>query len=105
MGTSNSKRNVFIVWIDKKVNNNENKDYQKDFKKCDDFQFYCFDNVEEGIKCLLDIKFKKTIIITSGSLYQHFYKKFQGIINQITIIPKIFIFTSNANNFISMYKD
>ena len=71
----------------------------------DDFEFKCFDSVEEGIKIIKKIKFKKTLIITSGSLYSELYKKLQGIINEISIIPKIFIFTSNAQSFISRNKE
>ena len=103
MGIKSS--NVFIIWIDKNVDNNENKNYQKEFKKLDDFEFKCFDSVEEGIKIIKKIKFKKTLIITSGSLYSELYKKLQGIINEISIIPKIFIFTSNAQSFISRNKE
>ena len=105
MGAGSPKSNVLIIWIDKKVNNNENKDYQKELKKFDDFGFECFDNLEEGIKYIKEIKFKKTLIITSGSIYPELFKKFHDIINEITIIPKIFIFTSNANSFKSRNKD
>ena len=105
MGMTSPKSNIFIIWIDKKINNPENKDYQKQFRKLDDFEFKFYDNVKEGIKTIKEIKFKKTIIITSGSIYPDFYKEFKDIVNEITIIPKIYIFTANANNFYTSKKD
>ena len=57
------KSNIILVWIDKKVNNNENIYYQKEFRSINNLELNCFESVYDGINFLKKIEFKRTIII------------------------------------------
>ena len=57
------KSNIILVWIDKKVNNNENTNYQKEFRSINNLELNCFESVYDGINFLKKIEFKRTIII------------------------------------------
>ena len=96
----NSQNKTLIIWIDQNVNNNENKTLQKELESHKGIELESFDSEEKGIKLLKKTKFKNTIIITSGYLYPKFYEQFQKITEEIMIIPKIIIFTRDANKFI-----
>ena len=50
------------------------------------------------------IVFPKTNIIISGSLYTEFIEKFEEILTEIFIIPKIIIFASNKEKFLENNK-
>ncbi len=95
------KSNIILVWIDKKVNNNENMNYQKEFRNINNLELNCFETVYEGINFLKKIEFKRTIIITSGSIYSEFINEFKKNINELRIAPRIIIFTSNKSNYIN----
>ena len=95
----NSPNKTLIIWIDKNVNNNENISYQKTIEKEDEIKLKCFEEINQGIECIKEIKFQKTIIIISGSFYKEFFNLFERCVDDINIIPKIIIFTGNLNNF------
>ena len=95
----NSPNKTLIIWIDRNVNNNENKSYQKTIEKEDEIKLKCFEEINQGIECIKEIKFQKTIIIISGSFYKEFFNLFERCVDDINIIPKIIIFTGNLNNF------
>ena len=95
------KEKIILVWIDKKVNNNENKGYQNQLLSINKIDLKCFENVNKAINFLKQIEFKRTIIITSGNIYPEFYKKFKDNINILKIAPRIIIFTFNKENFIN----
>ena len=99
------KKGIIMVWIDKKINNSENKSYQKTFLELGNINLKCFDNVYDGIEFLKTINFERTLIITSGSIYSEFYEKFKNNINNLTIVPRIIIFTSNKKRFIDNNKN
>ena len=94
-----------IVWIDPKVNNNENKSYQDKFRQFKFVKLSCFVNVPEGINYLKSIEFSETFIITSGRAYPEFIDLFKKNINELMICPKTIIFTRNKNNFINILKN
>ena len=102
---SSTKLEVELVWIDKNINNKENTQYQKIFKKFEFLKLSCFDRVSKGMDYLKSLKFRQTIIITSGSLFPEFIQLFKNNINQLLICPKIIIFTSNREKFLSKYKN
>ena len=95
------RSNIVLVWIDKKVNNSENTGYQKEFRNINNLDLHCFENVYDGINFLKKIEFKRTIIITSGSIYSEFINVFKKNINELRIAPRIIIFTSNKSNYIN----
>ena len=84
-----------IIWIDPAVYNAENSGYKRtlDSTKC--FDIYRFKNVDESIEKLKDIKFQKTFIIVSGSYSIEFFTKIEAIVNDLSVMPKIIIFTSS----------
>ena len=95
------KSNIILVWIDKKVNNNENTNYQKEFRSINNLELNCFESVYDGINFLKKIEFKRTIIITSGTIYSEFINEFKKNINELRIAPRIIIFTSNKTSYIN----
>ena len=95
----NSPNKTLIIWFDKYINNEENKSYQKEINKIDDIQLECFVDVNKGIDYIKTIKFRKTIIITSGRLYPEFYKALKDNLLEINIIPNIIIFTGDAKRY------
>ena len=96
-----SLTSIILVWIDKKVNNIENKGYQSEFKSLAYINLNCFEDVNDGIIFLKTIEFKRTIIITSGSIFSEFIKNFKENINYLRIAPRIIIFTSNKYSYIN----
>lgn len=97
----NSANDTYIIWIDKNVNRDKNKEYQKTIESYNNIELKCFEEVEKGIEYIKQIKFQKTIIITSGRLYPKFYYSLKSCEHELYIIPKIIIFTRNAINFYS----
>ena len=91
----------FIVWIDSKVNNEENKKYKKMIEENElieqfNLEIFCFNNLEEAINFILNfIDFKPLFIIISGSLYPYYYHIIKENINIIRCLPISIIFTSN----------
>jgi len=101
MGTSSSKKNGYIIWIDKNVNNAENKSYLSLFKK-GNFEIDTYKNIESGLNKIKDkkIKFKDIYLILSGLFYQEFILKFKENLKEIFVVPKIIIFTSDEELFL-----
>lgn len=97
----NSANDTYIIWIDKNVNRDKNKEYQKTIESYNNIELKCFEEVEKGIEYIKQIKFQKTIIITSGRLYPKFYYSLKSCEHELYIIPKIIIFTGNTINFYS----
>ncbi len=89
-----------IIWIDKNVNNNENTDYINSITyqslniKVDIYNIKKFIDIDSSIKHLKTLKFIETIIIVSGSLYKDFVKTLKMNYEDIYVIPKIIIFTT-----------
>ena len=86
---------VYILWLDANVNNDQNREYQKEIKKIKGVIFKPFTEIKECIKIIKEIRYEKTFIIISGSILKDFYKEFEKIINEIEILPEILIFTSH----------
>lgn len=82
---------IKLVWIDKKINNSENKNYQSNFRSLSNISLNCFENVNDGINFLKQIEFERIIIITSGSIYSEFISSFKANINNFRIAPRIII--------------
>ena len=59
----------------------------------------------DALAFIIQIKFSKTNIIISGSLYNDFIEKSEENLADIFIIPKIIIFTSNEEIFLENNKN
>jgi len=88
-----------IIWIDKEIENEENQYYLSVMQNFLNLNVDYFDNIENGIEYLKKIKFEKTKIIVSGKFYVNFIKEFKKNIKYINTIPKIVIFTRDADKF------
>ena len=83
----------FYIWVDANINNSENSEYSKYLiKKYQNIKLYT--KVQEAITYFKTIKFHITYIIVSGSLFAEFISKLKNVINTISAVPKIIIFTS-----------
>ena len=95
MGTS-SPNNILLIWLDKNYDKSkENKEYQNELRSIGNIELECFDDLNKGIDFIKKIRFRKTIIIVSGSFYPKFNNLFQKIVDDIYIIPKIIVFTKS----------
>ena len=95
-----------IIWIDKNIHNKENTDYINQLKeeiKLDNIEL--FENVDKAINYLKKIRFEKRIVIVSGRLYSDFVNSFKENINDMLLVPKIIVFTTNKKKFIEYNKD
>lgn len=92
-----------LLWIDSQINTKENEPVMKYLKSVGNLKVS--KNVEDGLKFLFSIHFEDTLIITSGKLYNEFIEKFQANLNNVSIIPKIIIFTADKNKFLDNNKN
>jgi len=93
-----------LVWIDAKVNNDENRGYQNKLKTKYGLKIETYDKAEEGIKALEKIQFESIFVITSGSIYPEFFGYMQRTFSELRVIPFSIIFTSSTKNFIEKHK-
>ena len=93
--------NGFIIWIDNKINNEENSSYLKYIKEHELYKTFClkiipFDNLETAFDFIVSIiNFKLLFIIVSGRLYSDYYDLLNQKLNLIKCLPICIIFTSN----------
>ena len=106
MGIGGSKKyeKMNIIWIDPNVNDKENKDYVKELRDLGFLKIKCFNEVEDSIDYIKQIKFETTKIIVSGSFYIYFISKFKENLRVMNVIPEIIIFTRNKEKFIEYNK-
>ena len=87
--------NRLLIWIDQHYNNLENSSYLKLLKTNKDLTVFCFDNVHDAFKQIIQKhKFREIFILISGRLYPSLHLKLKENINKITFLPIICIFTS-----------
>ena len=94
-----------LIWIDKNVENEENKFYLDELEKTERFKIRPVIDVNTGINIIKEKKFEDTYIILSGFFYKEFILKFQENLKDIYCIPKIIIFTGSKNKFIEFNSD
>ena len=94
-----------VIWIDFKIDNQENKNYVNELNKMDMIKLGLFKDVDKAIKYMKMIEFKETKIIVSGILYSKFIQKFKENITDMCIAPKIIVFTKDKKDFIKKNKD
>ena len=100
MGSAQNNK-IYIIWIDQYIDGEEIKKYKAELEQYKEIKVECFKEVNKGINCLKDKEknYKKTIVITSGKLFPPFYQTLQKCIKELTVVPKIIIYTSNAQKY------
>ena len=93
-----------LVWIDAKVNNNENVGYQNMLKTKYGLKIQTFEKADEGIDALAEIQFESIFVITSGTIYPEFFKYMKREFKELRVIPFSIIFTSSTKSFIDKHK-
>ena len=107
MGTSSpieNNENGYIIWIDKNVNNKENKTYLT-FLKQRNFKINAYKDIASGLNEILNINKNSFThiyvnVILSGSFYQEFISKLKKKLKEIFVVPKIVIFTKDKDLFL-----
>jgi len=100
--SSPPNKRCHVIWIDRNVNNEENKKYVKNLE-IRSITVDTFVDIYSGLNKILlnkDIYFEDIYIILSGSLYQDFISQFKQYLMDIFVVPKIVIFTSNKKSFL-----
>ena len=98
INNNNYKSNV--IWIDRNINSEENKNYLKYLYEIKNFTIYKCENIKSGLDIINKIKFEDTYIIVSGSYYKEFILTFKNNLKDFYIIPKIIIFSKNEKLFL-----
>ena len=83
-----------LIWLDKEVNSVFNKSNQDLIKNVGNIQLITVTDVKTCMIKIKEIKFKKTIIMVSAKLALSLFKSFMNDLTDISIIPKIIVFTS-----------
>ena len=98
---NNHNIEIYIIWIDANAFGKEISECKAELEKFKEFKVERFEEVEKGINCLKEEEkmFKKTVVITSGKLYPAFYQALKACSNELNVVPKIIIYTSNAKNY------
>ena len=89
-----------IIWIDKHIDNVENSLYIKKLISLGRYKVKICKNISEAIIQIKMLHFEETFIIVSGSLYIQFILDLKKSLKDLSIIPKIIIFTSNKEKFL-----
>ena len=94
-----------VIWIDQNADNEENTGYFKLLKSMGSLKVRLFKNTNDAIHYLKKIKFEETQVIISGRLYDEFIENFKENSTNMYVVPKIIIFTSNAQKIITNNKE
>ena len=94
-----------LIWIDAKVNNNENKRYQSMLKKKYNLNIQTFEDAKLGIKALEKIKFESIFVITSGTIYPEFFGYMKREYEELRVVPFSIIFTSSTELFFKKHNN
>lgn len=104
MGNNNNNKKTseekpVLIWIDKKVNNEENTNYIKYIQSDLNFQVFGFDSVKKSYEKIKKLEFIDTYIICSGKKYIKLVEMLKKNINELMICPKIIVFTLNKEKY------
>ena len=82
-----------LVWIDRNINNDENKIYQEILRDMN-FELYALENENEGINEIKKFKFERINLLISGSLFKNFINLIKKEKVKISCSLNIIVFTS-----------
>ena len=94
-----------LIWIDAKVNNEENTGYQKQLKSDYGLKIEAYETAQNGIEALEQIQFESIFVITSGTIYPEFFNYMKRPIEELRVIPFSIIFTSSRIDFIKKHQN
>ena len=94
-----------LIWIDAKVNNQENKGYQEILKSEYGLSISAFEDAKLGISALEKIQFESIFVITSGTIYPEFFSYMKKTYEELRVVPFSIIFTSSSKYFIEKHKN
>ena len=96
MNSSSNIEKIYLIWLAKDVDNEKNKSYQNELRKTyPKLELVCVNQMYLVFEILMQINFKKVILLIDGELYSEFYKKFKSGLYLLAVVPKIVIFTPN----------
>ena len=102
----NDSPKYYLIWVDDKVNNEENKMYKSYIEeKINKYNIIPFQDVESSIKKILGLFFEETFVILNREFYKDFVNSFMNKLPDIKVVPKFIIFTGNKKRFLDTYKD
>ena len=96
---NNSKLKKNLLWIEKNIENGENKEKIKEFEILKIYNIFIFEDLEKMKEKLLSYKFMETIIILTEEFIDKFYKTISTIIPNLYIIPKVYIYTNTKTKY------
>ena len=88
---------INVIWIDPKVDSNQNQKYKAQLESEGNFKIRCFFDPCESMAHLKSIKYEETFIIVSGRQYTDLIGNLIKNFSDLYIIPKIIVFTSDKN--------
>ena len=94
-----------LIWIDAKVNNEENTRHQKRLIKEYKLKIEKYETADEGIEALEKIKFESIFVITSGTIYPEFFSYMKRTYEELRVIPFSIIFTSSKKKFFEKHEN
>ena len=100
MAEQEEKKLPKLIWIDKSVNEGENKRYQKELYDIKLFDYKVFESIEEGINEIKKISFEKIYLIIRGTMFQDFLTVFKEEKKKISCSLDILIFTSKKHKYL-----
>ena len=107
--TKDESHTMNYIWIDKNINETAFQDVYYNYIFNEDRKCYKFDNVEQGLQKLFELKFEKVTVICSGRLFPEFFKKYDEKIkyykkNEEYPFPTVVIFCNEKERFIANLK-
>ena len=99
--------NKILIWIDQQVNNDENQQFLNIIKNKFTYfiDIYLYEDLEEGINAIKQIKFIPIKLMISGRFYPQFIQIYKDNLESFNIILEVIIFTSNKNDYLFQNQD
>ena len=94
-----------VIWIDSNIDNEENTSYAKELESLGSLRLRLFKEVNKAVIYMKYIEFQETKVIISDYFFSEFVKKFKENILDMSIAPKIIVFTKDKDKFIKDNKD
>ena len=84
-----------LIWIDKEIDNNENRGYQGRIKKLAKLEV--FKSINDGMNKIIEFKFEKVFVMIRGTMFEDFIKLFKQEKKKICCVLHIIVFTTHTS--------